>query len=75
MLSKKKRERVNIMKTITRKRLLKTRYEVTLGSCFVGLHLWKYSVYVGKPIKRLKSPLKSIKDVQGLETITSTGGA
>ena len=63
------------MKTITRKRLLKTRYEVTLGSCFVGLHLWKYSVYVGKPVKRLKSPLRSIKDVHGLETITSTGGA
>ena len=63
------------MKTITRKRLSKTRYEVTVGPCFVGFHAWKYSVYVGKPVKRLKSPLKAIKDIQGLETITSTGGA
>ena len=63
------------MKTITRKRILKTRYEVTVGPCFVGLHLWKYSVYVGKPVKRLKSPLRSIKDVHGLETITVSGGA
>lgn len=65
------------MKTIKRKRVNKTRYELTSGECFWGLHFWKYSLYIGKPVKRLNkgSRLHSIKDAQGLETITSTGGA
>ena len=63
------------MKTITRTRKIKNRFGFTNGPCFVGLHFAKVSVYVGKPVKRLKSPLKAIKDIQGLETITSTGGA
>jgi len=64
------------MKTITRKRLTKTRYEISNGPCFIGLHFWKYSVYVGKPVKRLNTRLKAIKDTNGHEVVsTTTGGA
>ena len=63
------------MKTITRVRKIKNRFGFTNGPCFIGLHLFKHSWYVGKPVKRLTvgSRLKAIKDNLGLELITSTG--
>ncbi len=63
------------MKTITRVRKIKNRFGFTNGPCFVGLHLFKHSWYVGKPVRRLTkgSRLKAIKDTQGLELITGTG--
>ena len=63
------------MKTITRTRKIKNRFGISNGTCFLGVHWFKWSLYIGKPVKRLKSPLKAIKDMQGLETITSKGGA
>ena len=63
------------MKTITRVRKIKNRFGFTNGPCFIGLHLFKRSWYLGKPVKRLTvgSRLKAIKDNLGLELITGTG--
>jgi len=61
------------MKTITRTRKLKTRYGISNGPCFIGLHLGLRSWYIGKPLKkRLSSRLKAIKDAKGLEHVTIT---
>jgi hypothetical protein len=62
------------MKTITRTRKIKNRFGISNGPCFIGLHFAKWSLYVGKPVNRLSSRLKAIKDTKGIETIT-TGGA
>jgi len=65
------------MKTIQRKRIHKTRYELTNGECFWGLHFWKYSLYIAKPVSRLQrtGKLKAIKDVAGVESITVKGAS
>jgi len=60
------------MKTITRTRKLKNRFGISNGPCFIGLHFAKRSLYVGKPVQRLSSRLKAIKDSKGLENVTTT---
>ena len=60
------------MKTITRTRKLKNRFGISNGPCFIGLHFAKWSLYVGKPVQRLSSRLKAIKDARGLEHVTTT---
>jgi hypothetical protein len=62
------------MKTITRTRKIKNRFGISNGPCFWAVHWFKWSLYVGKPVKRLSSRLKAIEDNKGIETIT-TGGA
>ena len=60
------------MKTITRTRKLKHRYGISSGPCFWGVHFAKWSLYIGKPVQRLSSRLKAIKDSKGLEHVTTT---
>ena len=60
------------MKTIYRKRTNKTRYEISNGPCFVGVHFGKRSLYIAKPVSRLtRTPIKSIHDDMGFTTITT----
>jgi hypothetical protein len=62
------------MKTIYRKRVKKTRYGLSNGECFVGVHFGKRSLYVAKPkSKRIQNvSLKAIKDDQGFVDVTAT---
>jgi len=60
------------MKTIYRKRLKKTRYEVSNGPCYVGFHFGKRSLYVAKPKSRVSGThIKGIRDEEGLVTVTT----
>ena len=61
------------MKTIYRKRIKKTRYGLSNGICFVGIHIGKHSWYVGKPnAKRIQQvSLESIKDDRGFTSVTT----
>jgi len=60
------------MKTIYRKRTYKTRYEVSNGPCYVGVHVGLRSFYVAKPKSRVSDThLKAIRDDKGLVTITT----
>ena len=58
-----------------RTRKIKNRFGISNGPCFIGLHFAKWSLYVGKPVNRLSSRLKAIKDNKGIETITAGGAA
>ena len=60
------------MKTIYRKRTNKTRYEVSNGPCFIGVHFGKRSLYIAKPVSRVSgTPIKSIRDDEGFITVTT----
>ena len=67
----------NHMKTIYRKRTTKTRYEISNGPCFVGVHFGKRSLYIGKVGTRIAhTSMVRLVDDRGYEsvtTITTTG--
>ena len=48
---------MKILKPI--KRLHKTRYEIKIGPCYIGLHFWKFSMYIPRAkSKRIQSDNK-----------------
>ena len=51
------------------KRLYKTRYEIKIGPCYIGLHFWKYSIY----IPRAKSKRIQSRSKVAINAATATG--
>ena len=60
------------MKTIYRIRVRKNRFGISNGTCFVGVHFGKRSLYIGKAKSRVaRTPIKAIHDDVGYVTVTT----
>ena len=61
------------MKTIYRIRVRKNRFGISNGTCFVGVHFGKRSLYIGKAKSRLAcTSIKGITDDCGTVAVTTT---
>ena len=52
------------MQTIYRKRVRDSRYGVSVGECYRGVHLGRHSFYVKRPASRTSGLLR-LRDYQG----------
>ena len=52
------------MQTIYRKRVRDSRYGVSVGECYRGVHLGRHSLYIKRPASRTNGLLR-LRDYQG----------
>ena len=52
------------MQTIYRKRVRDSRYGISVGECYRGVHIGRYSFYVKRPTSRTNGLLR-LRDYQG----------
>ena len=53
------------MQTIYRKRVRDSRYGISVGECYRGVHLGRHSFYVKRPASRTNGLLR-LRDYQGI---------